>query len=209
MPVLKQRPLVRSFIPTFSSEAAAHVRAGGHAVVLESETQGRLVVTTPRGDGDLGLWAALDIDVRLKPIESGPFTGFSGALVRGSSLKTVREWCTRDSIHEGSTREMDLDCMTCAACCIDNDVELSTEDVQRLTDAGLAHAAKPPYAKGRDGKLVLVLQKQNKRCSLLSGDGLCGVYEARPEMCSEFPPASEGCLYSRDVELGILDGPRE
>lgn len=207
--MLKRRPLVRSFIPKFIDEAAAHVRAGGHAIVFDAETQARLVVTRPRGDGDLGLWAALDIDVDLKEIDTGPLAGLSAALVRGSSLKTVREWCTRDSIHPGHTREMDLDCMTCAACCIDNEVELSKDDCKRLVAIGRGDATKPPHAKWRQGKLYLLLQKENKRCTLLTAEGHCGIYEARPEMCSDFPVASEGCLYSRDVELGILDGPRE
>jgi hypothetical protein len=207
--VLKRytRPIVRSFIPRFSTEAAEHVGAGGHAVILEAPDRARLVVTTPKGHGDLGNWAAMDIDVELELIESGPFAGLSGAVIRGSSLETVRAWCTRDSIHEGTRREMELDCTTCGACCMNNHVELTKKDVRNLVRAGHEAITREPYVRKRDGKLILALV--DGRCTQLAADGLCSIYDARPSACSSFPPASEGCLYARDVERGILDGPTE
>ena len=47
---VKHRPIVRSFKPKYVKEAAAHVRAGGHAVIWEQEKRALLVFPKPAGD---------------------------------------------------------------------------------------------------------------------------------------------------------------
>ena len=50
---VKHRPIVRSFKSKYTKEAAAHVRAGGHAFIWESESRATLVFTTPlEGDDE-------------------------------------------------------------------------------------------------------------------------------------------------------------
>src|SRR5262249_40869446 len=112
----------------------------------------------------------------------------------------------RDSVFPGPTRTMILDCLACGACCKENEVVLEDEDLERFAGAGRTELARRPLARRRkDGRLVLVLLK-NKRCRHLGGDNRCGIYPIRPNACSEFPAGSECCLFSREEELGIVDG---
>jgi hypothetical protein len=189
-------------------EAAAHVRSGGHAVVFESKNRARLVMHSPEGKADLGKWAALDLGVRVRRVKRGPLAGLSSAIVRGASVRTVRAWCTRDSVHRGARRRMKLDCKACGACCMNNRVALSRADERRLAAAGHANVTRPPYARRRDGRLVLTLAPSG-RCKQLDARGLCVIYASRPDACAAFPPASEGCLFARDAEQGVFDGARD
>src|SRR6478609_2384080 len=78
------RPIVRSFKARFSKEAAAHVRAGGHAVVWETEKRALLVLPPIDDDDpmDLAQWSLLDLGKnRYGVAKGGVFRGLSTALV--------------------------------------------------------------------------------------------------------------------------------
>jgi Fe-S-cluster containining protein len=202
------RPVVRSYRPPHLEEAAAWVRAGGHAVVWLAPRKARLVFARPRegDDHDLGRWSALDIgqsDYRLA--RRGPFEGMAFIRVPHDCYAIVRFRIVRDSIHSEATRSLELDCLECGACCRDNRVVLDDVDVARFEKAGRGDLARAPYAKRDDGSIVLVLRK-DKRCKHLADDNKCGIYPIRPDACSTFPVASECCLSAREEEMGIVDG---
>ena len=48
---VKYRPIVRSFKKKYVKEAAAHVRAGGHAFIWENDARALVVFGTP-DEGD-------------------------------------------------------------------------------------------------------------------------------------------------------------
>jgi hypothetical protein len=205
---LVHRPVVRSFDARFTREAAAHVRAGGHAVVWRSPRRATLVVPRPKeGDEeDLGFWSILDLGKWSYDVpRSGAFRGMASLPVPRDCIDIVRRRAERDSILPGPKHAVRLDCLACGACCVANEVVLEKKDVARFIRAGRAELTKPPYARRKDGKTVLVLQK-NKRCKHLGRDNKCAIYALRPDACSTFPAGSECCLYSREEELGIIDG---
>ena len=196
-------------------EIAAHVRGGGHAVVWERTASGRkrahLVFPPPKEDDDqdFAVWSLLDMGKsgRWTTIERGPLKGFGTSVVPNDCHEIVRHRAERDSVHEGTQREVDFDCLACGACCKDNDVVLHDVDVERFRKGGRADLARPPYAKKKDGKLVLTLLA-SKNCRHLESDNKCAIYALRPDACSTFPVASECCLFAREEELGIVDGAR-
>ena len=204
------RPVVRNYTWPHRRQAAAWVHAGGHALVWREPRRARLVFRRPndRDEFDLGWWSVLDLgrsDYRVA--RSGAFAGMGYVRVPHDCYSIVRDRVVRDSVHEGPTREIDLDCLACGACCRDNRVELADEDIARFEDAGRGELARPPYARRDDGRMVLVLRK-NKDCSHLGSDNRCGVYAIRPDACRTFPPGSECCLSSREEEMGLVDGVR-
>jgi Fe-S-cluster containining protein len=202
------RPVVRQFKARFTREIAAHVRAGGHAVVWESPRRAQLVFPVPDEDDehDLALWSLLDLGKsRWKVIPSGQLRGLGTALVPRDCLEIVRHRAERDSIHEGALRTIALDCLECGACCKDNEVVLYDVDLERFREGGRADLGRPPYARKKDGKLVLTLLR-SKNCRQLLPDNKCAIYAIRPDACSSFPVGSEPCLFSREEELGIIDG---
>jgi len=203
------RPIVRSFKKRYSKEAAAHVRAGGHAIVWENEKRAVIVFGKPKegDDDDLGLWAIYDMGkFRWKPIDRGVLKGLAVALVPRDCHWIVKRRVERDSIHPGSTRKVVFDCTQCAACCQDNEVILQEEDLQRFRDGGRTDLTKPPFTRRqKDGKLLLTLLP-SKRCRHLASDNRCGIYTIRPHACSEFPAGSECCLFAREDMLKIHDG---
>jgi hypothetical protein len=204
------RPVVRSYQPPHFERAADWVRAGGHALVWIAQRKARLVFARPR-DGDehdLGWWSVLDLGATSFSVaKRGPFATMAFLRVPHDCYSIVRERTVRDSIHPGPTREMELDCLACAACCKGNRVELDHADIARFESAGRGDLARPPYAKRDDGVVVLVLRK-DRRCKHLCDDNRCGIYPIRPGACSTFPAGSECCLSSREEEMGIVDGAR-
>jgi uncharacterized protein len=203
------RPIVRSFKRKYTKEAAAHVRAGGHAVLWENDKRAVLVFQSPPKDtpDDLGAWAVYDMGKwRWHTHDRGTFKGLATTLIPRDLLWIAKRRTLRDSIHAGPTRKMDLDCTKCAACCRDNEVILQPPDVARFKEAGRSDLAKAPFARrNSDGNLVLTLLP-NKRCRHLKRDNRCGIYEIRPHPCSEFPAGSECCLFAREDVLGLYDG---
>jgi Fe-S-cluster containining protein len=205
------RPVVRSFRWPFLEEAASWVRAGGHAVVWIAPRKARLVFRQPEpGDvHDMGYWSVLDLGrTEFSTAKRGPFAGMSFVRVPHDCYTIVRERVVRDSIHEGPTRTIELDCLACGACCKDNRVELDDEDIARFERGERGDLARPPYARRDDGVLVLVLRR-DKRCKHLEEDNRCSIYPIRPSACSTFPVGSECCLSSREEELDIIDGARD
>ena len=202
------RPVVRSYTWPHRARAAAWVRAGGHALVWRAARTARLVFGRPgAGDeNDLGLWSILDLG-RSEYFVSyrGPFAALAQLRVPHDCYGIVRQRVERDSCHPGPTRQLQLDCLECGACCKDNRVELEDEDLARFAQGGRRDLSRLPYARRDDGRLVLVLRK-DKRCKHLADDNRCAVYALRPNACRTFPPASECCLSSREEEMGILDG---
>jgi hypothetical protein len=202
------RPVVRSFTHRFAREAAAHVKAGGHALVWQSPKRALLVFRDPdpKDEGDLGLWSLLDMQMNKWEVDhTGVYKGLATVRIPRDCLDLVRERATRDSIHPGATRTMRLDCETCAACCRKNRVELEREDIQRFKAAGRADLLAAPFTRKDGRKLVLRLLKSGD-CRHLQPNLRCGIYPIRPEACRSFPPASEGCLFSREEMHGISDG---
>jgi Fe-S-cluster containining protein len=205
------RPVVRSFKWPFLEEAASWVRAGGHSVVWIAPRKARLVFARPaEGDPhDMGYWSALDIGrTEYSTARRGPFTGMAFVRVPHDCYSIVRARVVRDSVHPGPTRDIELDCLACGACCKDNRVELDDEDIARFEQGGRGDLARPPYARREDGAVILVLRK-DKRCKHLADDNRCDVYDLRPSACSTFPVGSECCLSSREEELDIVDGATE
>ncbi len=199
---------MRAFQAPFENQAALHVRAGGHAIVWTSPRRGRLVFRVPRGpeERDLGYWALLDMRrSEWSRAKIGALRGLAVAPVPRDCVDLVKDRVDRDSVHRGSTRVMLLDCETCAACCRDNRVELEKRDIERFERANRPELARPPYTR-RDGKKVVLRLLRSRDCRHLGRDRRCGIYALRPESCRVFPPGSEGCLYSRESELGIVDG---
>lgn len=203
------RPLVRSFTSKFVREAAAHVRAGGHAVVWERKDRAVLVFEEPAKDNeeDFGAWAVYDMGKwRWKVPTSGALRGLATTLVPRDCLWIVRRRAERDAIHPGSRRKVAFDCTRCAACCQDNEVVLLNDDIARFKKGGHGEFAKPPYAKRhKDGRIILTLL-DSKRCRHLAKNNHCGIYELRPHACSEFPMGSECCLFAREDVLNLHDG---
>jgi len=202
------RPVVRSFKSRFSKEAAAWVRRGGHAVFWETDKRAVLVFPPPDPDDphDLGFWAVLDLGKQKFTVEErGPFRGLATTLFPKSHHDIARRRAERDSMWPGPTRTLVLDCLTCAACCKDNEVQLFDVDVERFERAERPELGRSPIARKRDGKLVLTLLPSGL-CRYLGKDNKCAIYACRPDACSEFPAGSECCLYSRAVELGVHDG---
>jgi hypothetical protein len=202
----KVRPVVRSFRATFTKNALAWVREGGHAIVWESARKAWLVVPKPAANHpeDYGKWAAYDLGRRLLRVaKSGPFKGFGVVSLSGTDLPIVEAWGIRDAVHVEPTREMVLDCVACGACCKNNNVVLDAADMKRLRSG--APKTFVDRVKRKDGRLVLTLLKDG-RCAALTKQGMCGVYEYRPEACREFPAATECCLFAREEGLGLLDG---
>jgi Fe-S-cluster containining protein len=205
------RPIVRSFKKRFTREAAAWVRAGGHAFLWENDKRVHFVFAEPaEGDeADLGAWGVYDMGKSSWEVhERGPLKGLATTLVPRAGVWIAKRRTERDSIHAGPTRKIALDCTTCAACCCDNEVILQKSDIARFAAGGRPELGKPPYARRRnDGRVVLTLLA-NKRCRHLAKDNRCGIYALRPSPCSEFPAGSECCLFAREDGLALYDGVR-
>jgi len=196
------RPVVRSFARRFASECAAWVRAGGHGVLWHSPERARLVVPRFR-KGDLhhlGRWAILDLGKSTYGVpKKGPFRGLVTTPVPSDTLEIVREWAERDAQHEGPRRTIHLDCRACGACCRDNEVILERADFPRFRRGGVT-----PITRRKNG-VVMLRVLGNGKCAHLGRGNACQIYEARPNACRDFPPASECCLFAREEELGIVD----
>ena len=90
---VKHRPIVRSFKSKYTKEAAAHVRAGGHAFIWESESRATLVFTTPlEGDDEnFGAWAVYDMGKwRWKLETTGALRGLATSRVPRDCLWIAR-----------------------------------------------------------------------------------------------------------------------
>lgn len=219
MPAISlQRPVWRRFEARFLDRAIAWVRAGGSAAVVHPKAPRARETTDPRvdmilgidDDGDIseqGYWSILALEQRRwMRIPTGKGKGLARARVQPHALPAVLDWCERDSVHEGPTRRMRLDCLDCGACCHDSNVILYQEDLQRFRDGGRPDLTKKPYVERRGGKLRLKFVGEGPCQHLDTRDLKCRIYPIRPFNCSVFPMASEACLAARESTRGYRDG---
>jgi Fe-S-cluster containining protein len=202
------RPVWRSFKPRFLSRAAAHVRGGGHAVIVRDDDAYDLILgVDDRGKiTELGMWSLLAIEQqRWRRVKDGPAAGLATARVRSAYEGSVLAWCERDSIHEGPTRTLELDCLECGACCHDANVQLDGDDFDRWRKAGRRDLLDKAYLKRKDGKVTLRFLDDG-RCRNLGADNKCAIYAIRPDNCAAFVVGSEACLAAREETLHLRDG---
>ncbi len=203
------RPVVRQFSIRDVAKAARHVRSGGHAVVWDGPQRARLVVPyfdSTENPEDLGLWAILDLyKLRYQIISRGALRGFIETRVPRDCLGIARRRAVRDDAHDGALRTIRLDCLQCGACCNGPEVILEPQDIHRFDEAGQSKLHRRPWARRKNGKVVLVLNDQ-ERCRHHRRDHRCRIYDFRPNACREFPVGSEGCLSARGEVLSKWDG---
>jgi Fe-S-cluster containining protein len=204
------RPVWRRFRPMFLARAAAHVRKGGHAAIVHKTGRVDLLLTVGE-DGkitELGLWSLLAIEQRRwRRVKAGAAKDLATARVNPKFTGSVVDWCDRDSVHEGPTRTIKLDCLECAACCHEANVVLDEADFDRFREGGRPDLVHRDYIKrARDGKITLRFLP-NGRCQHLRRDKKCRIYPIRPDNCSVFVVGSEACLAAREDTLKLRDGP--
>ncbi|AKT38302.1 YkgJ family cysteine cluster protein [Chondromyces crocatus] len=202
------RPVWRRFKERFLERAVAHVHAGGHAVVVRDAGQVEVLLGVDASGSvtALGLWALLAIGQRRwARVEAGAARGLASAVVGARQVGSVLDWCDRDGVHEGATREILLDCLACAACCRDGRVVLDDEDLARFEAAGRAELGGSVFVRRAGGKAVLRLASDG-RCKHLEEERRCAIYAIRPGNCRAFLMGSEACLAAREETLGLRDG---
>jgi len=202
------RPVWRRFRARWMARAAAHVRRGGHAAV-ERQDGGLDILLGVDGAGkitELGLWSILAIEQqRWRRVKEGPAAGLAVTRVRARYEGSVLDWCERDSVHEGATRAIDLDCLECGACCHEANVILDEADFDRWRKAGRRDLLGRAYLKRADGRVTLRFAPSG-RCQNLGHDNKCAIYALRPDNCSAFVVGSEACLAAREDTLKLRDG---
>jgi uncharacterized protein len=206
------RPIWRRFRSRWLARAAAHVRRGGFAAIAD-ETGGVKVLLPVDEAGkitELGQWALLAIEQqRAQRVKEGLAKGLLSARIRPSFAGSVLDWCDRDSVHEGSTRAIELNCLECSACCHEANVLLDKADFQRFREGGRPDLVGKAYIRrARDGKVTLRFAADG-RCQHLMVDKKCAIYAIRPDNCSAFVVGSEACLAAREDTLGLRDGAPE
>jgi uncharacterized protein len=68
----------------------------------------------------------------------------------------------------------------CDVCCCDTEMPLSIGDLRRITDLGYEN-----FYRDRNGEFIL--KNVDHRCFFLGKEGLCAIYENRPEGCRFYP----------------------
>jgi Fe-S-cluster containining protein len=205
-----RRPLWRSYSQRFIANAAAHVRAGGHALLWRpgpsSPVAWMLLPLDAEGDMPLmATWSMLALEKRrFDVVRRGPARGLATMRIPRDYETAVEGWCERDAMWPGATREIELDCVTCAACCRNNRVQLEPEDYALWRANDRKDLAGRAYTRRRDGQVLLRLRTDGA-CVHLQG-ALCDIYPLRPDACRVFPAGSEPCLESRREEFGANDG---
>ncbi|MFP3282578.1 MAG: YkgJ family cysteine cluster protein [Nitrososphaeria archaeon] len=99
----------------------------------------------------------------------------------------------------------------CHSCCVRTEMPLTMRDVERLESLGYR---REDFTRHVDGVLVLAT-KDSGDCFFLGEDGLCTVYERRPDGCRIYPlvwSAERGaaildpdCPYTREFSFGPDD----
>ena len=201
-----RRPVVRTYLPKYLSNAAKHVKAGGIAVVRDVRAWYLLLPCDEDGDTpELPAWALLDIGVeRSTRVRDGAAKGLRRAGVPKGMREVVAGWCERDSALPESTTLETLDCRACGACCRDNDVLLGKDDFARWRAAGRSDLEAPEFLRARKKKLRVL---PSGDCVHLRGND-CGIYEVRPDNCRAFPAGSECCMFARDEQREKLAAAR-
>lgn len=203
------RPIWRRFRPRWLARAAAHVRAGGCAAIVDerNDVQVLLPVDAKGKLPELARWALLSIEHRRTTrVLEGPAKGLATAKIKKHYAGSVLDWCTRDSIHEGTTRSFELDCLACGACCHDSNVILDEVDLDRFRRAGRKDLTTSKHiVRHKDGRISLRFVNPGP-CQLQAADNRCTIYEIRPDNCRRFVAGSEACLAAREDTLQLRDG---
>lgn len=95
--------------------------------------------------------------------------------------------------------EEQIDCTSCANCCRVATVRISERDVQKLARyLGVSPERFRAEHTCENEEEGLVLKRNSGGCVFLEGN-LCGVYDARPNTCEDFPHLirGSGSLVSR------------
>mgnify|MGYP001605348030 CR=1 FL=1 len=101
--------------------------------------------------------------------------------------------------------DVPFDCLACGACCLHaGGVLLLDQDVARLAaHLGLTEAEVRIRTKGRDDPACVFLDWQSQ----LAGGTRCTVYEARPQVCRDYPVGGAACLRERK-NIGLPTAPQ-
>jgi Fe-S-cluster containining protein len=196
-----ERPLWKLFAPSEMAAAVRHARGGGLAVITRRTWSLLALGGDPEGNPPVMVeWAIQAIHCPHWIYDHvGPTRGLVRAPIPVRFREWAREWAERDRAFEGATHRFTLDCMTCAACCFENRVILSTTDLHRWGMAGRRDLFEKTKVWRRQRRLPLL--QADLGCVHL--DGLkCGVYELRPDMCREFVAGTENCLAARERKYG-------
>lgn len=203
------RPIWRRFRPQWLSRAAAHVRAGGCAAIVDKyDNMTVLLPVDAKGKlPELARWAVLAIEHRRTTrVAHGPAKGLATTRIKPEYAGSVLDWCTRDVVHAGSTRTFELDCIACGACCHDSNVLLDEVDLDRFRRAGRKELTTSKHiVRHKDGRISLRFAKPGP-CQLQASDNRCTIYEIRPDNCRRFVTGSEACLAAREETLKLRDG---
>jgi uncharacterized protein len=190
--------------------AARYARRGGGALVVGERGGAKAVLIKPDANGEPGLlvaWALKDLHAeRFRRVGGrGPTAGLALAPIPAARRWVAAAWLARDRAHEdeGPTRTLDIDCMTCAACCHDNAVLLEPQDLLRWQRARRDDLADERYVERRGRRKFLRLAEDGA-CQHLR-DKLCGIYPVRPFNCRAFPAGTEPCLFARFDRFGTVD----
>ena len=92
----------------------------------------------------------------------------------------------------GEDIEAQIDCTTCANCCRVSEVEITDRDIDKLAKfLGMTRKEfiRDSTQQAESGELIL--KRTEAGCVFLEGN-LCGVYEARPQNCANFPHLVRG-----------------
>jgi Fe-S-cluster containining protein len=82
----------------------------------------------------------------------------------------------------------------CVQCCLETEMLLSNEDMERIRGLGFAPEF---FITKRDGRLQL--KNYNGRCVFQNGIG-CSIYKNRPEGCRLYP-----IIYDEEKNCAVLD----
>jgi Fe-S-cluster containining protein len=82
----------------------------------------------------------------------------------------------------------EYDCCKCANCCKHYDIRIEQEDIPAIAE--YLEQTESDFALKylrRDKDEAGVFIVDDKPCSFLDADGKCRIYEARPQVCRDFP----------------------
>ncbi|MEZ4407125.1 MAG: hypothetical protein R3A52_11685 [Polyangiales bacterium] len=199
---MRARPVWRSYDPRWVANAAAHARAGGHALVREAP---RWWVLLPSGDDgsipELTAWALMDARLgALSTVTSGPAAGMLRVTVPVGARSLVEGWCERDAGVATSTSPVDFDCRACAMCCRRNRALVDDDDIEAWRAVGRAELATEAYLRTVRGRRALRVLRGGD-CVHLRGERLRDLRAAARELRG-LPDGQRGCLSSRE-EAGL------
>ena len=93
-----------------------------------------------------------------------------------------------------------IDCSTCANCCRTLEITVNAEDIIRLAkhlNMPIASFKVKYVADSDDGTQVF----HSPPCPFIQEDNRCGVYEARPKACRDYPYLSAPHFKSRSMSM--------